>query len=222
MVASAEPGLGMSFYPRHLTSALFMYQSSVSLLPAFLILFLDGSVNFSIASKPRPPWLGLGMRSSSSSSSSKAWSSDCCTLGSELYLLPLSEVLSSGSSSVKAPKLLWMACQAVLPLVCQALLLFEGVDGYWAYTHNISFHILDRYQPRTGHPGSCTHLTVIHLETEVAMVLPAWSACACCEVLAATLAVIFAAFAVALTALWAHCFSADCLFHPILVLSCPE
>ena len=111
MVAGAEPGLGMLFSPRHLASALVMYQRAVSLLQAFLTLFFEGSADLHIASKPKLCRLGLGMRSSSSSSSSEALPLDCQTSGSIMVSATL-----SGSSNIGAPKFWQMACWAALPL----------------------------------------------------------------------------------------------------------
>ena len=71
-MAGAEPGLGRLFSPRHLALALVVYHSSVSLLPAFFMLSLEGSTDLSKASKARPSGLGFGMGSSFSSLSSEA------------------------------------------------------------------------------------------------------------------------------------------------------
>ena len=56
-------------------SALIVYQSSVSLVPAFFKFFFEGSTDLSIASNPRPQSSGLGISSSFLSSSEGSFSS---------------------------------------------------------------------------------------------------------------------------------------------------
>ena len=83
MTAGAEIGPGMPL--RHQASALVIYQSSVSLLPALLGFFLDGSADLSITSKPNPQSSGLGM--SSSFFSSEAYSVGWVPSSSEPFSL---------------------------------------------------------------------------------------------------------------------------------------
>ena len=52
ITSGTEDGPGMPC--KCLASALLVYQSSVSLLPAFFKFFLDGSTDHNIASNPRP------------------------------------------------------------------------------------------------------------------------------------------------------------------------
>ena len=54
MVAGAKAGLGMSFSARHLVIALIGYQSSATMLSAFLILSFDSSSNLRLAANPMP------------------------------------------------------------------------------------------------------------------------------------------------------------------------
>ena len=83
MIAGVELGPGTLFSARCQASALVVYESSASVLPANFALFFESRADLIVGSKPRLHRLGLEMRSASFCLSSDGlWSSACLPFGS--------------------------------------------------------------------------------------------------------------------------------------------